>query len=135
MNQQPDPLLDIARPSKPSTDRPEVLKVYLFPGFWEGALATRQAPEVVTSRVVAEEETSVGVTLFGRPRHTVRRQVVEQRPYQPTEDEARMNDEMLKAIDACRRAAVAGRDLTALPAYYRWLGRGAPATPAASEEC
>lgn len=124
----PDKELDVVRARAPITTPPTVLSCYLLPEFWAGCLATRAAPEVVVSRVVSEEETRAG-------RHTVRHRVTERAAFASTEDEARANEEMVRALEALKRAAVAKRSLVALPAYHRWLSQSTvPAANAEEEE-
>lgn len=122
----PDKELDVVRTKAPTTA--PVLSCYLLPEFWAGCLATRAAPEVVVSRVVSEEETRAG-------RHTVRHRVTERAAFAPTEDEARANEEMVRALEALKRASMAKRSLVTLPAYHRWLSQGTvPAANAEEEE-
>lgn len=129
MSDTPDDL-SIIRPKRHRETPPasEPLSCYLVPDFWRGAAVARQAPEVVVTRLVGEEEIDVG-------RRTIKREVVERAPFQPSEDEKARSDEMLNAIGRLGRATAAKRDIRNTAAYHRWLGQGTkPADPTAEDE-
>lgn len=123
--------LSILMPKGAVIPPPETpLSCYLLPEFWRGAQFTRNSKEIVKTQVVAESTVEAGTTILGRPRHTREQVIMSETPYQPSDNERTVHDDMVKALGRLERAAASKRDLSAMAAYHRWLAQGtAPVNP------
>ena len=126
MTHTPDDLSILTHAPRVVPPPTQPLSCYLLPEFWRGAAAAREAPEIVTTRIVAEVDQAVG-------RRTVRTQVVAHEAYSPTPEERRRAEEAAKDLAALERAA-GKRDLAAMAAYHRWLSQSTAPEKAVEDE-
>lgn len=112
----------------PKAERLAPLSCYLHSSFWVGAQAARREGRTITDNRIDATEAKLASAYEEAP-------IPERGDKVLIEAETKRHDEALRDLAALGRAATAGKDLSSLSAYHRWLAQStAPVEPAAEED-